>query len=132
MEIYNRRIEDIFEVGAVIECKVYGNGMFCNTFAIIDTGGLHSSIDMSVASKINSLKIGESVVKSSSPIDHTHDIVKADLSLLNPNESKLISLEPIVIDLRGCIYKIIIGRDFLKHCIFQYNGIDNNFSIAIR
>ena len=136
MTQYPKKISNLFELGAVIEVEIYHSSDQANllfkTYGLIDTGGLSSSIDNDLVQNLKIKQIGKTEIKGTSL---EHEIIK--LSLYNIGlaiaipTSKIIDISVLGIDLSTELYKIIIGRDFLKHCIFIYNGTDNIFLLDI-
>jgi hypothetical protein len=105
--------------------------------AIIDTGASGTCIESSVLKKLHLTPTGSTQMSTPSTGGKTVDIDLYDVSIIIPpgKDGDLpfsLGTLPVmcVADNSFPGYKALIGRDILRHCIFNYNGSINLYSLA--
>ncbi|HDD46432.1 MAG TPA: hypothetical protein ENG42_03070 [Candidatus Aenigmarchaeota archaeon] len=99
-------------VGLVEKIKIVGNDKAIETLALMDTGAIRTSIDMSLAAeaKLGPIVGIEKIKQSSTKRSTKRPIVEAIIELKGKRFKKKVNLQ----DRSHMRYLAIIGRDILK------------------
>ncbi len=114
--------------------KLKGNkNTFYDTDAIIDTGATFSAIDINFADELKIPITGQrSVILADGkeyilPIYNIHVVFSTEHKVIFNSRASGMDLSSISSE--DIKIGIIIGRDILSNCIFNYNGLENTFSL---
>lgn len=133
MKSFARNNPNLADLGPVIECILYNpnTSELIKTFALIDTGGMFTIIDLSIINKLSLVSERQDSVRTIDG-DKNRNFYNVKIFFGSPDEqSDKYLLEGFGYDLSLDMCKIIIGRDFLKRCIVYYDGTKNQYGLEI-
>jgi hypothetical protein len=104
--------------------------------ALIDTGASVTCFDSAVLKKLS--LIAKSLRMVHAPgLSGTHPagFYEIRLVVMHPNQDPFWSLEiPVLeiaeLDLGVSNFEALLGRDFLSHCTFQYDGLNDTYTLT--
>lgn len=101
-----------------------------NGLAMIDTGSVFTCIDESVARELGFIPLDVTNVASASHASHQVNIYVVNIEFVGFGV-KLDTLRTVGASLKHHDLIALIGRDFLSHCTFFYNGPMGEITISI-
>lgn len=123
---YVSNAKSILNNGPVFQCVIWNKktGKSVALNAMIDTGGLFTTIDVDISIELDLDVVGRQGLRSYNDVDDVYD--KYDVSVSFGNDSsKKIPVSALGVKLTGADEKLILGRDFLVGCNVYYLGSKN-------
>lgn len=97
--------------------------------ALIDTGATTTCIDNSIAKALS--LVSHNTVKVMTAGGEDNQCVY-DVGLVLPHSAgNAFSLQVLEAKLENQPYRVLIGRDLLRHCTLIYNGWDNSYTLHL-
>jgi predicted aspartyl protease len=96
--------------------------------AVIDTGASWCLFTPDVYAKLQLEPHDVTTISTASAVSHSVNVYNVDVELLGVRVRNLHSLEA---KLSGVPAEGLIGRNFLKRCIFVYDGLKNAYKLTL-